>query len=554
MVAIGRRISGGIRLNRNFGERLPMLEQRLNALIPNALSFLRILLIVAVIGFILDAWGIFAAGAWLATETGSRALQSLISASFILVACGAIWIAVASWIEYKVTPHGGRIVRAREQTLLTLLRNAFTVLMVVMATMLTLSAIGINIAPLLAGAGVIGLAIGFGAQRLVQDIITGVFIQFENAMNAGDVVALGGVSGVVEKLTIRSVGIRDLSGTFHLVPFSSVDTVSNMTKDFAYHVAEIGIGYSDDIPRAKQVMLDAFEELRATDLGPTIIGDFDMHGVIALAESSVTLRGRIKTVAAGQWNAGRRYTEIVKRRLDEAGIEIPFPNVTLHIPAARFDAPAPRLERPGSDDRDARPILRASAGSARADRRAEHHQAQDLEQHLRPGVGGVGRGVVLRRDLDDVAADDIEPLEPAQDRLRLARRQAADLGRAGAGREGRVERVDVERQVDRPLATPRAPSRSPADTRSRRFPRRGCRSCRCRRRIRRGIPRPPRRPIWIVRVGSSTPSSTALRNGAPWLNFSSPSNGPLVSECASIWIRPTGRSRATARRIGWLIE
>ena len=356
MVGLSRRIAGGVRLSQQVGTRLPMLEARLNALVPNGLSLVRLLLFVAVLAILLDIWGLFALGDWLSGETGRRVVQSLLSAGLVLVVCAAVWVTVASWIEYKITPHDGRIVRAREQTLFTLLRNAFAVVMVVMAGMLTLSAIGINIAPLLAGAGVIGLAIGFGAQRMVQDIITGVFIQLENAMNTGDVVTAGPVTGSVEKLTIRSVGIRDLSGTFHLVPFSSVDTVANFTKDYAWHVAEIGVGYSADTGEAKRVMCDAFDELRATEHGRSIIADFDMQGVIALAESAVTIRGRIKTVAGAQWSVGCAYTEIVKRRFDEAGIEIPYPNVTLHMPpGAKPEKPGPRLLRSEADSAEENP-------------------------------------------------------------------------------------------------------------------------------------------------------------------------------------------------------
>ena len=123
-----------------------------------------------------------------------------------------------------------------------------------MGAMLALSALGVNIGPLLAGAGVVGLAIGFGAQKLVQDIITGAFLQFENVMNTGDVVTAGGITGKVDKLTIRSVSLRTADGTYHLIPFSSVDAVANLTKGFAYHVIEIGIAYREDVDEAKRLM------------------------------------------------------------------------------------------------------------------------------------------------------------------------------------------------------------------------------------------------------------------------------------------------------------
>ena len=198
--------------------------------------------------------------------------------------------------------------------------------------MLALAQIGVNIAPLLAGAGVVGLAIGFGAQKLVQDIITGIFIQFENVMNEGDVVAVGDKSGVVEKLTIRSVTIRDLGGTVHLIPFSSVDQVSNMVRGFSFHVAEFGVAYDSDIAEVKQALRDAFARLMETEHKDDILDDLDMQGVIAFRDSSITVRARIKTLPGKHWATGRTYSEIVKTVFAERGIEIPYPHVTYVSP------------------------------------------------------------------------------------------------------------------------------------------------------------------------------------------------------------------------------
>ena len=222
--------------------------------------------------------------------------------------------------------------------------------------MLALAQIGVNIAPLLAGAGVLGLAIGFDAQKLVQDIITGVFIQLENIMNEGDVVNLGGVGGVVEKLTIRSVSIRSLDGTLHLIPFSSVDTVSNMVKGFSYHVAEIGVAYRENIAEVKEAMQEAFDLLMQTEWSEKIIDKLDMQGITAFGDSAITVRARIKTVAGGHWGTGRAYNEFIKEVFDRRGIEIPFPHVTLYMGADKSGkAPPLRLEREprGSDAKDA---------------------------------------------------------------------------------------------------------------------------------------------------------------------------------------------------------
>src|SRR5690606_13752324 len=199
----------------------------------------------------------------------------------------------------------------------------------VLVFMLVLSELGVNIGPLLAGVGVVGLAVGFGAQRLVQDVINGAFIQFENSLNVGDVVEVGGVSGVVERLTIRSVSLRGLDGTYHVIPFSAVETVSNLMKHFSYHVAAINVAYRESIPDVKDAMHEAFQRLKETALAASILGDFEMQGVIEFASSSVVVRGRIKTLPGKQWEVGRAYNELIKAVFDERGIEIPFQHLKL---------------------------------------------------------------------------------------------------------------------------------------------------------------------------------------------------------------------------------
>jgi small conductance mechanosensitive channel len=196
--------------------------------------------------------------------------------------------------------------------------------------MIALSELGLNIGPLIASAGVLGLAIGFGAQKLVQDVITGVFIQLENAMNVGDVVTVGGITGVVEKLTIRSVALRDLQGTVHVIPFSSVDMVSNFMKGFSFHVADLGIAYREDVADGKAAMEAAFDELAADpELGSDVIGPMEWFGVNELGDSAVVLRARIRTRPGKQWGVGRAFNELVKRHCDARGVEIPFPHLTV---------------------------------------------------------------------------------------------------------------------------------------------------------------------------------------------------------------------------------
>ena len=242
---------------------------------------------------------------------------------------------------------------ARAKTLLTIFRNAAAIALIIMTVMIVLAEIGVNIGPLLAGAGVLGLAIGFGAQKLVQDVITGVFIQMENAINAGDIVTAGGITGTAEKLTIRSLGLRDLSGTYHMIPFSAVDTVSNFMREFAYHVGEYGVAYRENTDEVIVHLREAFAELMADpeQREKILIDELEVHGVTALADSSVNIRVRIKTLPGTQWGVGRAYNRLVKQHLDAAGIEIPFPHMTIYFGQDKDgSAPPAPLKMVGDSD------------------------------------------------------------------------------------------------------------------------------------------------------------------------------------------------------------
>ncbi|MEM7642115.1 MAG: mechanosensitive ion channel domain-containing protein [Pseudomonadota bacterium] len=307
---------------------MPELGGRLDGLAPLFLRLLGVASLLAAIALFVDGWGIVDVGGWLAGEAGGGLLWRVSSALLIVLFVILVWSVISSWIDHRLSLDlDGANVTARSRTLLALFRNAFTIAIFIFGIMIALSQLGIDIAPLLAGAGVIGLAIGFGSQKLVQDIITGVFIQLENAINEGDVVTVGGISGAVEKLTIRSVGLRDLNGIYHIVPFSAVDVVSNFMRKFSFHVEVVGIAYKENVPAAKDAMFEAFERLKAMgEHRVFILEDLDMHGVIALADSSVNIRARIKTHPGKQWAVGRAYTELVKEVFDERGIEIPFPH------------------------------------------------------------------------------------------------------------------------------------------------------------------------------------------------------------------------------------
>ena len=300
---------------------------------------------------ILHAWGIEAM-AWLASEPGQVLGVAAARILGVLIVAVIVWEVTASFIERYLAEadvHGGHKVRsARAKTLLTVARNALLVVLVVMATLIILSELGINIAPLLAGAGVLGLAIGFGAQRLVQDVITGVFILMQDLMAVGDVVKLGDRAGLVEAISIRTVRLRDLSGTVHPMPFSAIDTVSNLTRDFSFYVFDLGVAYRENVDEVMEVIRQVGEELQSDpEIGPVVLEPLEIFGVDAFGDSAVIIKGRIKTQPIKQWMVGRAFNRQIKKRFDELGIEIPFPHRTVYFGQDKDGAAPPLQVSPG---------------------------------------------------------------------------------------------------------------------------------------------------------------------------------------------------------------
>lgn len=312
--------------------RLPLLAGRLNRLLPAALVLIRIAIVILVGLSVLDVFGAFDLTGFLASETGAVLISGIFGVVLTAVVVSVVYLAMSSWVDYNLNPLVGSAPTPRMVTLLTLLRNAVTIVLVIFAAMFGLSELGLNIGPLLASAGVLGLAISFGAQKLVEDIITGIFIQFENAMNVGDVVDVGGVVGSVEKLTVRSVTLRDVQGVVHMIPFSSASMISNYMREFSYYVCDMGVAYREDIETSKQAMFDAFEELREDpEHRPFILGDLEWFGLNSFGDSAIVLRARVKTQPGKQWGVGRAYNLILKRIFDEREIEIPFPHQTIYF-------------------------------------------------------------------------------------------------------------------------------------------------------------------------------------------------------------------------------
>ena len=299
---------------------------------PATLKVLRTLILIVVLLVVLDAWRAFNLTLWLASDSGTATIGMITRVGVILLFAALAWTLIASIIEHRLSNTMGRVPSARERTLLALFRNAALIVILTMTILIVLSQIGINIAPLIAGAGVVGLAIGFGAQKLVQDIITGIFIQIENGMNVNDVVEAGGVFGTVEKITIRSVGIRTLDGGYHMIPFSSVDTVVNHMRDFSYHLGEYTIAHRESVDDAIFHLERAFEELKQDAvLAPEILEDITIPGVTSLNERGFTIRVLIKTTPGMQWAIQRGYNRLVKKHFNAADIELPYPHSVVYF-------------------------------------------------------------------------------------------------------------------------------------------------------------------------------------------------------------------------------
>ncbi|MBV6469851.1 MAG: Small-conductance mechanosensitive channel [Nitrospirae bacterium] len=192
--------------------------------------------------------------------------------------------------------------------------------------------VGLDVAPILAGAGILGLAVGFGAQNLVRDLISGFFIILEDQIRLGDVAVINGTGGLVETITFRTISLRDFSGVVHIFPNGAITTLSNMSKDWSAFVLDMGVAYKEDTDRVVAVMRAVGEELRQDrELGPLMLEPMEIVGVENFADSAVTIRARIKTRPLEQWKVGREYRRRLKKAFDAEGIEIPFPQRSLSI-------------------------------------------------------------------------------------------------------------------------------------------------------------------------------------------------------------------------------
>jgi small-conductance mechanosensitive channel len=320
---IEQRSARGFAVAPDLKARFPELEKRANRYLPILTGLSGAVIYALAFLLVLQAWDI-RSFAWFETGLGRQTAGALLSISVVLAIALAAWELLAAAIERHLAglDTNGAPSRARRRTLLPLLRTTILCVIVTIAGLTILSQIGVSIAPLLAGAGVVGVAVGF-----VKDVITGLFILIEDQIAVGDVVDLGKEhKGVVEAISIRTIRLRDQAGAVYTVPFSEVTTVKNMTKDYAYAVARITVAYGEDVDRVTEVLRQVCDDLNADEeLHPWILDPFDYQGIDSLDEFSVALILRVRTVAGKQFIVGRSLNRLIKIAFEKHGIAMRDP-------------------------------------------------------------------------------------------------------------------------------------------------------------------------------------------------------------------------------------
>jgi small-conductance mechanosensitive channel len=222
--------------------------------------------------------------------------------------------------------------RKRVGTLLSLLKQVINIFLFVILALVLLMQLGVQVGPLIAGAGIIGVAVGFGAQYLVRDIITGFFMVLENQIRVGDVVTINGTGGLVEVLTLRTIVLRDGTGTMHVFPHGAVTTLSNSTRDWSAYIFNVQVAYKENPDAAIQAIRDVFEQLRKDEIiGAKLIADVEIWGIDKLDGSAATIQGRIKTRPGMQSDVGRAFLRLLKLVFAEREIEMPSMTPTLQV-------------------------------------------------------------------------------------------------------------------------------------------------------------------------------------------------------------------------------
>jgi moderate conductance mechanosensitive channel len=319
-------IDRGFSISPDILQRFPGLETRANRYLPLLRKILTA--IIAFIGFValLEVWGVDAIVWFYGGQIGSRLLSAVATIGIAALAAAVIWESSNALMDRQVNvlSREGHYARAaRLRTFQPMLRTALLCLILTVVGLTALSEIGVNVAPLLAGAGIVGIAIGFGSQKLVQDLITGLFLLLENTVQVGDNVSVSGLSGTVENVSIRTIRLRAADGSVHIVPFSAVTTITNASRGAGNAAVSVNVSYKEDTDRAGQILKEIVAEMRREpEYRQAIRGDLELWGVDKVDGSMASIVGQIRCTDSGRWPVQREFNRRMKRRFQECGIEI----------------------------------------------------------------------------------------------------------------------------------------------------------------------------------------------------------------------------------------
>ena len=261
-------------------------------------------------------------------------VAALLAIKFLRLGLNRLEIILVRAREASESVPGAAAMRIR--TLMSVLWTIVAGLVWFTAILTILGQVGVNVTPILASAGVVGLAVGFGAQNLVKDFVSGFFLILENQIRVGDVAIINGTGGLVEAITFRTIVLRDQAAVVHVFPNGSINTLSNMTKDWSAYVMDIGVGYREDTDRVIEVMRRVAGELQSDpQYGSAMLEPIEIIGVDAFTDSAVIIKARLKTLPIRQWMVGREYRRRLKKAFEAENIEFPFPQRTVHVGEAK---------------------------------------------------------------------------------------------------------------------------------------------------------------------------------------------------------------------------
>jgi small-conductance mechanosensitive channel len=347
-------IDRGFRINPEILHRFPGLETRANRYLPLLRRIVSAIIVTIGLVALLEVWGVDAMVWFYGGQIGSRLLSAVVTIGIAAFAAAAVWEASNALMDRQLTmlTRDGHYARAaRLRTFQPMLRTALLGVIVTVVALTALSEIGVNVAPLLAGAGIVGVAIGFGSQKLVQDVITGLFLLLENVVQVGDTVTVSGLTGTVENLSIRTIRLRAGDGAVHIVPFSAVTSITNASRGMGNAAVSVNVSYKEDTDRVGQLLKDIVAEMRGEpEYRPLIRGDFELWGVDRVDGTMASIVGQIRCTADGRWPVQREFNRRMKRRFQECDIEIASGSQTI------------LMQVPVTEDADAGPLRRRATG------------------------------------------------------------------------------------------------------------------------------------------------------------------------------------------------